>query len=129
MASIRTSLVVLIMAFCVTSVPLPALAQMQLRMTVERFQKMAARGEPGDILIANYLHAFTQAAEHAHFDYIQRGHPQKKLYCARPDVRITSLDLRDELLREFAAQPDVYKPTTPIGPAILQIMRRKYPCS
>ena len=129
MSSIRTGLAVLALAFCAAATPLPALAQMKLMMTVERFQKMAAREEAGAILIAHYLHAFTQAMESAHFDYVQHGLRQKRLYCVPAGTDVKPLDIRDDLLREFAARPDVYKPTTPIGPAILEIIRRKYPCS
>ncbi len=129
MVSIGNRLVSLALALCVAVVPLPALAQMKWTMTVQRFQKMAERGESGELLIGYYLHSFWHAAHQTHLDFTQRGYRQKPLYCIPAGARIVPSDIRDELLREFAAQPELYKPDTPLGPVVLKTLQRKYPCS
>lgn len=125
----RIAAITVLLALGIGATPLPALAQMKLTMTVQRFQKMAERGESGELLIGYYLHSFWHAAHQTHLDFTQRGYRQKPLYCIPADAKIVPSDIRDELLREFAAQPGVYKPDTPLGPVVLKMLQRKYPCS
>jgi hypothetical protein len=128
-ASMRSGLVVALLALGIGATPLPVLAQMKLMMTVERFQKMAARGESGEILIGHYLHSFWLAVHQTHLDFIQKDNQQKRIYCIPADTKLTPKDLRDELLREFVARPELYKPDTPVGPVAVEIIRRRFPCS
>jgi hypothetical protein len=129
MASMRTGLAILAFAVCAAATPLPARAQVKPAMTVERYQRMVAAGEFGKALIGPYLHALLDGLHATHVDFTQRGDRQKPIYCIPGGTVLIPSEISAELLREFTARPELYKPDMPVGSVVLEIIRRKFPCS
>lgn len=126
---VRIAAITVLLALGIGATPLPALAQVKPAMTVERYQKMAAAGEFGEALGGAYLHALWHGLHQTHLDFSQRGDRQKPIYCIPAGTVVLPSDIHAELLREFAARPELYKPDMPIGPIVLGIVRRRFPCS
>jgi len=130
MTSKCTGLAILAIAVCAAATPLSARAQVKPAMTVERYQKMIAAGEFGDALMGVYLHALFDGLHQTHLDFTTRKDDrQKPIYCAPRNTVLVPKEMNAELLREFAARPELYKPDTPVGPIVLGILQRRFPCS